>query len=122
MTEEKRINETMLVRNGKLVYAVQLRGKASGSDLNPYIFMENGEVRFNESGYLGRQCEFDFSDDVHVISKQLFVEQLRTAIRSRLLELRQLDLVLTELGLRECIETFEEDVKLLTEFSSCGEV
>lgn len=122
MTKDKRINETMLVRNGKLVYAVQMKGKASGGDLDPYIFIENGEVKFHESGYIGRRCEFDFSDDVHVVSKQMFVEQLRTAIRSRLLELRQLELVLTELGLRECIETFEEDVRLLTEFSSCGEV
>ena len=112
----KKIEETIIIRNNKMVYAVRLKGKAEDSkrseSTNPYVIVENGEIKFIENGYFGARTEFDFSNEVHKVSKEIFVSGLRTAIKQSILQLKQLQLVFEEMNLSEIRamaqkETFE---------------
>lgn len=118
----KKIEETIIIRNDKLTYAVRLASKVEGNgsrieNSNPYILTENGKIKFVDHLY-GNKSEFNFNDDIHVVAKEIFVSELRTAIKTQVLELKQIELVLNEMGLRDCIGdivtqsiTFLEQVK-----------
>lgn len=114
----RKIEETIIIRNNKLIYAVRLAGKVEGTgsrieNNNPYILAENGEVKFIDNLY-GNKCEFNFSDNVHVVAKEIFVSGLRTAIKTRVLELKQIELVLNEMGLADCIgDTVKQGITFL---------
>ena len=84
----KKFNETMIVRDGKLVYAIVLDDKASGRD-STYIYMYNGKIYFNQDHWY-TTTKFDFKDETHRIAKEIFISQLQTDIKTRVLELRQL--------------------------------
>lgn len=104
---EKKIEETIIVRNNKMLYAVRLKSKLAenqkdNTNTNPYILVEDGKVKFTDS-YMSNKAEFDFSNDVHIIVKEIFVSGLQTAIKQQILELKQLELVFNELNLSECI-------------------
>lgn len=107
----KKFNETMIIRNGKLVYAVQLR--QYGNSDKCFIFIDDGKIRFSES-YFGT-TEFDFNNTVHNIAKEVFISQLQTDIKTRVLELKQLEELFNELNLSECLQDIiPNSAKLLT--------
>jgi hypothetical protein len=102
-----KIEETIVVRNNKMIYAVRLKSKLSENqrdnmNTNPYILVEDGKVKFSDS-YMSNRAEFDFSNDVHAVAKEIFISGLQTAIKQQILELKQLELVFKELNLSECI-------------------
>ena len=109
-------NEKMIIRNGKLVYAISLGDKASetGRNNTAYIYTHNGEVNFAD-GWLERH-EFDFTNESHQLAKEIFVTELQTDIKRRILELKQLQSVFAELNLNECFgSVLEDNTKLLLE-------
>lgn len=114
----KKVEETIIIRNDKLIYAVRLVSKLEGEgsrieNRNPYILTEQGKIKFVDCLY-GNKCEFNFNDDVHVVAKEIFVSELRTAIKTRVLELKQIELVLNEMGLRDCIgDTVKQGITFL---------
>ena len=109
----KKIEETIVIRNEKMSYAVRLCSKLEGEgsrleNRNPYMVVEDGKIKYLDSLY-GNKSEFNFNDEVHAVAKEIFISGLRTAIKEEILRLKQLELVLNEMGLTECIgNTLEE--------------
>lgn len=114
---EKKYNETMIIRYGKLIYAVSIKDKANNkgtSNRGTYIYMDNGKVAF-ANDYMERY-EFDFNNENHQIAKEIFITELQTDIKRRILELKQLQSVFSELNLSECFGTvLEDNTRLLLE-------
>jgi hypothetical protein len=112
---EKKYNETMIIRYGKLIYAISLKDKVnekSGSNRSTYIYMDNGKVAFANDWM--ERYEFDFNNENHQIAKEIFITELQTDIKRRILELKQLQSVFSELNLKECFGTvLEDNTKLL---------
>ena len=98
----KKYNEKMIVRNGKMIYAISLRDKNDEKSSKSHILIENGKVYFSDSWY-SDAIEFDFSDEAHKIAKEIFVSQLQVDIKRRILELKQLEEIFNDLGLKECL-------------------
>ena len=99
----RKYNEKMIIRNGKMVYAISLKDKSSQNkeDRN-YVLIDNGKVYFSDSWYSGA-VEFNFNDEAHKIAKEIFVSQLQVDIKRRILELKQLEEIFDDIGLKECI-------------------
>ena len=116
---EKKYNETMIIRYGKLIYAITLKdkitdGNGTGRNNKSYICTEDGKIKF-ANDWCDR-CEFDFNNEAHQIAKEIFITELQTDIKRRILELKQLQSVFSELNLSECFGTvLEDNTKLLLE-------
>lgn len=110
----KKYNETMIIRNGQLIYAVSLKDKSNEEKCSCYIYIDNGKVYFTDSVF--RMLEFDFNNENHKIAKEIFITQLQTDIKRRILGLKQLQAIFEELNLKECFGTvIEDNTKLLLE-------
>ena len=110
----KKYNETMIIKNGQLVYAVSLKDKTNEEKCSCYIYIDNGKVYFTDSVF--RMLEFDFNNENHKIAKEIFITLLQTDIKRRILELKQLQAIFEELNLKECFGTvIEDNTKLLLE-------
>lgn len=108
----KKYNETMIVRNGKLIYAIQLKEKANSD--RSFIYINNGEIYFSESYF--STTEFDFNNETHKIAKEIFISQLQTDIKKRVLELKQLEEIFKDLNLTECLsDIIPNSAKMLAE-------
>lgn len=113
----KKFNETMIVRNGKLKYAIILDDNANGKE-STYIYMEDGEIYFSQDRWY-TTTKFDFKDETHRIAKEIFISQLQTDIKTRVLELKQLQEIFNELNLSECLQDIiPTSAKLLEEVKS----
>ncbi len=114
----KKVEETIVIRNNKMVYAVRLSSKLEGEgsrieNRNPYLIVEEGKIKYTDNLYSGKS-EFRFDDEVHAVAKEIFISTLKGAIKEQILELKQLEMVLNELGLSECIEgTLQESASFL---------
>jgi hypothetical protein len=76
--------------------------------------MDNGKVSFANDWM--ERYEFDFNNENHQIAKEIFITELQTDIKRRILELKQLQSVFSELNLSECFGTvLEDNTKLLLE-------
>lgn len=98
----KKYNEKMIVRDGKLIYAISLSDKNDKNSNRTHILIDNGKVYFSNSWY-SDSLEFNFNDDAHKIAKEIFVSQLQVDIKRRILELKQLEEVFNDIGLKECL-------------------
>ena len=117
----KKYNEKMIVRDGKMIYAISLADKNNKGSDRTHILIDNGKVYFTNSWY-SDSLEFDFNDDAHKIAKEIFVSQLQTTIRNKILELKQLESLFKELDMQNYLGTtlsdnqmFLTDVKELIE-------
>lgn len=62
----------------------------------------------------GNKSEFNFNDEVHTVAKEIFISGLKNAIKEEILQLKQLELVLEEMNLKECIgDTLQESATFL---------
>ena len=98
----KKYNEKMIVRNGKMIYAISLKDKTKCDSDRTHIIIDDGKVYFTDSWY-SNSVEFDFNDDAHKIAKEIFVSQLQVDIKRRILELKQLEEIFNDIGLKECL-------------------
>lgn len=111
----KKLEETIIIRQNQMVYAVRLISKTENDDNTslPYIIVEDGKIKFIDRIYESKR-EFNFTDEVHVLAKEAFTTKLKTAIKEQVLQLKQLELILSELGLQECIgDTVSESANFL---------
>ena len=100
--EKRKYNEKMIVRNGKMIYAISLSDKSNrNSDERTHILIENGKVYFSDNWY-SSALDFNFNEEAHRIAKEIFVSQLQVDIKRRVLELKQLEEIFTDLNLKEC--------------------
>lgn len=102
----------------KMIYAVRLKSKTEGKDgrrenNNPYLIVEGGKIKYIDHIY-GNKSEFNFNDEVHTVAKEIFISGLKNAIKEEILQLKQLELVLEEMNLKECIgDTLQESATFL---------
>jgi len=112
----RKYNEKMIIRNGKMIYAISLKDKSSQDkqDRN-YVLIDDGKVYFTDCWYSGA-VEFDFNDEAHRIAKEIFVSQLQVDIKRRILELKQLEEIFDSIDLKECIsDSIVNNSKILLE-------
>ena len=118
MGKMKKVEETIVIRNEKMIYAVRLKSKTEGEDgrrenNNPYLIVEGGKIKYIDHIY-GNKSEFNFNDEVHTVAKEIFISGLKNAIKEEILQLKQLELVLEEMNLKECIgDTLQESATFL---------
>ena len=109
----KKYNETMVVENGKMIYAISLKEKSKSE--NNFIMIKNGEIYFTGERWYN-PGSFDFNNETHRIAKEIFVSQLQVDIKRRVLELKQLEEIFKELNLSECLsDIIPNSAKMLTE-------
>lgn len=114
----KKVEETIVIRNEKMIYAVRLKSKTEGEygrreNNNPYLIVEGGKIKYIDHIY-GNKSEFNFNDEVHTVAKEIFISGLKNAIKEEILQLKQLELVLEEMNLKECIgDTLQESATFL---------
>lgn len=108
------IEETIIIKNNKMVYAVRLKDKEDNKNCNnPYMIVADGRIQFIDRLY-SSSTEFNFSDEVHQTAKEIFISGLRAAVKERLLELKQLSLILDEMGLKDCLgDSVEVNARML---------
>lgn len=113
----KKYNETMIIRNGKLIYAITLDEKSEntlGRENCSYIYINDGKVHFTD-GWIELH-RFNFAEESHRLAKEIFITELQTDIKRRILELKQLQTVFDDLNLSECFgSVLADNTKLLIE-------
>ena len=102
--EGKKYNEKIIIRDGKLAYAIQL---LENNNKN-YITIRDGEIYFIDSWYSSLE-DFDFGNEAHKIAKDIFIQQLQTDIKTKIGELKLLEEVFKSINLQECIGTVIPD-------------
>ena len=102
--EENKYNEKIVIRDGKLVYAIQLLDRNNKN----YITIRDGKIYFTDSWYSSIE-NFDFGNEAHKIAKEIFMQQLQTDIKTKIAELKLLEEVFKNINLQECIGTVIPD-------------
>lgn len=98
---ENKIKEAIKTDNGNIKYVVQL--EQDGVKLQLYISNSN-KIYFDSNNYgWDNYKTFDINEEAHRVSKEIFITYLQAEVKSRLLELKQLELILDELGLKEIV-------------------
>lgn len=93
-----KIQECMISKNGKLQFAIKLNAKGNDSGRS-YITMHGGEICFCDSYFTTES--YDIGNESHRIAREIFMEQVKTDIKTRILELKQLESVFRELGIED---------------------
>jgi hypothetical protein len=97
------IKEAIRTDYGKLRYVIQLTTDDNKGKLQLYID-SNNKIYFESNEYsFSNYPVFDINTDAHRVAKEIFLTYLQAEVKTRLLELKQLELVLDELGLKEVI-------------------
>lgn len=116
---KRKYNETIVIRDGQLVYAISLANKKASSNQSgggSYILIRNGQVHFEDVGWIRGATEFDLGNEAHLAAKEIFASQLQVDIKRRILELKQLEAVFREIDLPECFgSVLVDNTALLTE-------
>ena len=94
------IKETIKVRNGKPIYCLQV----TQGEAKMQIYINNGDIYFESCGYgFDKYPVFDFENEAHQIAKEAFVTSLKASVKNKILELKQLEIILDQLSLKDII-------------------
>ena len=97
---DMKIKETIKTSNGKLKYCLQVEQ----GDAKMQIYIHQGEIYFESCGYgFNTYPVFDLSNESHVLAKEVFINSLKADVRNKCIELKQLETILNELGLKDII-------------------
>lgn len=103
--------EIMINVNGKPLFAVRI-DSGTGTEAN-YIYVENGDVRFRSS-FLGNIIPYTLSNESHMLAKEIFTIGLQAAVKTKIYELKQLEAILKDINLSECLgNVMVDNTKLL---------
>lgn len=105
--------EVMIIRNGKPTFAVKLKVSNKKNDRDTYVYIENGEIKFNNDSWFRDMDDFNAGEESHAIAKEIFVSQLQTTIRNKILELKQLESLFKELDMQNYLGTTLNDNQVL---------
>jgi len=106
--------EIMIAKNGKPIFAVRIDNLESKSDAN-YVYIENGDIKFSSS-WLSSIIPFSLSNESHKIAKEIFTIGLQTAIKTKIMELKQLESIMKDINLGDCLgNVLIDNTKLLLE-------
>lgn len=95
------IYEAIKVSNGKCIYCV----KYVQGENKLFLYMHNGEIYFESNEYgFSNYPTFNVNNESHRLAKEIFTQQLKVDIRRKVLELKQLESILAEMGLQGIID------------------
>lgn len=98
--EKQEIKETIKISNGKPIYCLQIEQGESKMQ----IYIKSGEIYFESCGYgFDRYPTFDMCNEAHQVAKEIFLSSLKTDIKNKILQLKQLELILDQLSLKDVI-------------------
>lgn len=102
---ETQIKETIKTSDGKLKYCLQV----TQGDNKMQIYIRNGEIYFESCRYgFDSYPVFDFNNEAHNLAKNVFINSLKTDVQNKIIELKQLEEILDQIGLKNIIT---EDIK-----------
>lgn len=102
---ETKIKETIKTENGKLRYCLQI----TQGEAKMQVYIRNGEIYFESCSYgFNSYPVFDFNNEAHELAKRVFVNSLKTDVQNKLMELKQLEVILDQIGLKDIIT---DDIK-----------
>ena len=101
--------EVMIIRNGKHIFAVKLKVSNKKSDRDTYVYIEDGKIRLNNDSWCRDMDCVNACVESHAIAKEIFVSQLQTTIRNKILELKQLESLFKELDMQNYLGTTLSD-------------
>lgn len=105
--------EIMINRNGKPLFAVRIDNGES-NDAN-YVYIENGDIKFHSS-WLNSIIPYSLGNESHRLAKEIFTIGLQAAIKTKVYELKQLESILTDIDLGDCLgNVLVDNTKLLLE-------
>lgn len=109
-----KIKEAIKTNNGKLIYVIEMQQQ--GNRIQLYINSQN-KIHFQSDSYcFDKYATFDINQEAHRVAKEIFLTYLQAYVKSKLLELKQLELVLDELGLKNVIrKTIVDNSSMLLE-------
>lgn len=115
MNKEFKIKEAMKTEYGKLKYVIELT-QGEKNKIQMYINNSN-TIHFDSNSYIfSNYAIFDVTQEAHVIAKEIFLTYLQAHVKTQLLELKQLELVLDMLGLKNIIrKTIVDNSSMLLE-------
>ena len=97
---ETKIKEVIKVRDGKPVYCLQVEQGESKMQ----IYIRNGDIYFESCSYgFDKYPVFDLNNEAHQIAKECFTTSLKASIKNKILELKQLEVILDQLSLKDII-------------------
>lgn len=118
MNQEIKSREIMIARNGKPLFAVRIDDENSESSDANYVYVENGEIKFSSS-WFKNIVPFSVSNESHRIAKEIFTIGLQTSIKLKIMELKQLESILKDIHLEECLgNVLVDNTKLLLEVNN----
>jgi hypothetical protein len=115
--DEIKTREIMIARNGKPLFAVRIDNMEDGSNAN-YVYVENGDIQFSSS-WLSSIVPFSVGNESHNIAKEIFTVGLQAAVKTKVMELKQLESILKDINLAECLgNVLIDNTKLLLEVNN----
>lgn len=115
--DEVRTREIMIARNGKPLFAVRIDNMEEGREAN-YVYIENGDIKFSSS-WLSSIVPFSLGNESHEIAKEIFTMGLQTAIKTKIMELKQLESIMRDINLADCLgNVLVDNTKLLLEVNN----
>ena len=98
--DEQKIKETIKINNGKPIYCLQVEQE----EAKMQIYIRNGELYFEDCQYaFSNYPVFNVCNEAHQVAKEMFISSLKTDIKNKILQLKQLELILDQLNLKDII-------------------
>lgn len=109
--------EIMISRNGKPIFAIVVGKKSDSSTELNYVFIENGDIKF-ASSWMSNIIPFNLGSESHRYAKEIFTIGLQAAVKTKVYELKQLESILGDLNLSDCLgNVLIDNSKMLMEIS-----
>lgn len=104
--------EIIINKHGKPLFAIRIDGGSERNDAN-YVYVQDGDVRFDTS-WLNNIIPYSLSNESHALAKEIFTIGLQAAVKTKIYELKQLEAILKDLNLSECLgNVMVDNTKLL---------
>lgn len=115
---EIKTREIMIARNGKPIFAVRIDDIGNENSEANYVYIENGNINFSSS-WLRSIVPFSLSNESHKLAKEIFTVGLQAAVKTKVMELKQLESILKDINLAECLgNVLVDNTKLLLEVNN----
>ena len=109
--------EIMINIQGKPTFAVRIDSTIYKGNGANYVYVQNGDIRFSSS-WLNDITPYELGNESHRLAKEIFTIGLQAAVKTKIYELKQLESILKDLNLAECLGNIMVDnTKLLLEVS-----
>ena len=88
-----------------------------GNEAN-YVYIEGGDIKFSSS-WLRSIIPFSLSNESHKLAKEIFTVGLQAAVKTKVMELKQLESILKDINLDDCLgNVLIDNTKLLLEVNN----